>query len=357
MKKIIFVAVVLATTMGVFGTSQAFWGFSKKAKKVEVKTEQAENNSAALGGLAFTGESDTAKITITKAGEGFKSIVGGAKVISNVSGLITTEISFGSSKVNLTVKTNAETKVYKAYDGRGKLFTVAEIAVGDNISLDGVLDTTTTALTITAKKIKDFSAQSRDANYSGTIKSISLPDKSFVLDIPGDKDLTVFVDKGTTTIIHKLVKKYQEESLMPITFVDLVVNDVVKSATGVANTQTMQLIARKVVVTERDISQKKVKDLFATIATIDHGNSMVVETTAGMTYTVSFKAPYPKYYKWTISKKYSGVKKGKKTDGVTTEVGTAGELGLVIGDKVWIDGTAQRESTIQPTVIHKEFYK
>lgn len=349
MKKIIFVAVVLAMTMGISSSTQAFWGFSKKANKAEIKNEQAESNSAAVGALiAFTGESDIAKIAIMKTGGEFKSIAGGAVVKSNTAGVLETEITFGLSKVNLTLKTNAETKVYRAYDGKSDLFGVSNIVAGDNLSVEGVLDITTTALTITAKKIKNFSAQSKDVDYNGKITEIDAPKKTFNLDIVGDKDLTVFVNDGT--IIYRLVK----DSRGKIAFSDLLVDDVVKIAKGVVGAQGTQLIAREIVVTERSIG-KKIDNVFATVVSVDGSTSMTVKTTTNVVYTVSFVNSGTSYYKWTVSKKFSGKKNG--TDGVST-TSTLDGLAIKAEDKVWVTGTVEiTTNKVKPTSISKDFYR
>lgn len=354
-------------TMGISNTTQAFWGFAKKANKAEVKSEQTES-SMAIGAYAIKGESETAKLSINKEGTAFSLLAGGAKVLSNTAGtltarVLTAEVSFGSSKVNLTINTNADTKVYRAYDGKSVLFGAENIAVGDILSIEGVLNSTDSSLTVTARKIKDFSAQARDANFSGTIKSITATSDNagtFVLDVPNnEKDLTVIVDASTT--IHKFVKK----SLAPVLFSTLAVGDIVKSATGVVNTQTMQMIAKKIVVSERDILTKKIKDVFATVVYVDQGTSMNVKTTTNVVYNVSFKNTNTVYNKWTISKKYSGVKKGSKTDGVT-ELSTldglaiTGEtvIGKADGNKVWISGELDTKTgTVVPSLIEKEFYK
>ena len=158
MKKIIFTVALLVATVGVFGTSEAAWFFSKKVEKSAETNTSA--NSAAVGKTAFGGGKPRCQTYHNKKGEDLATIVGGAKVISNTAGVLTTEVIFGLSKVNLIVKTDTETKVFRAYDGKGSV--VAEISTDDIISLDGILDTTATSLTVTAKKIKDYSMQARE---------------------------------------------------------------------------------------------------------------------------------------------------------------------------------------------------
>lgn len=367
MKKLVFIAVVLAMTMGISSTTQAFWGFSKKANKAEVRKAKSVKNEntekITEESLSIKGESELSKLVINKEGVAFSLLAGGAKVLTNTAGTLTAEVSFGTSKVSLTIKTNADTKVYRAYDGKSALFGVAEIAVGDILSLEGILDISATSLTVTARKIKDYSAQARDANYSGVIKSITATSENsgtLVLDLTNDeRDLTVIVNASTT--IHRFIKKTQVESLAPVLFNTLAVGDIVKNATGVANTKTMQLIAKKIIVSERDIQTKKIKDVFATVVSVDQGNSMVVKTTSNVNYTVSLKNSSTVYNKWTISSKYSGVKKGSKTDGVT-EVSTLDGLVLTANettkDKVWVSGDLDtKTNTVVPSLIEKEFYR
>lgn len=354
MKKLVFTAVVLAVAFGVSSSADAFWGFSKKANKAEVENTQ----STTEGILAINGGSEAGKLLIKKEGTaGFSLLAGGAVVKSNTAGTLTTEISFGSSKVNLTIKTNADTKVFRHFGGKGALFGVADIAVNDILSVEGSLDTAGGSLTVIAKKVQDYSAQARDASYSGTIKTLGTitgTTGTFVLDLANnDRDLTVVVNASTT--IKKLMKKDQLESLVPIPVGDLRVGDIVKNARGVANTQTMTLLAKEIIISERDIAQRKIKDVFATVVSVDQGNSMVVKTTAGVVYTVSFKNSATSYYKWTISKRFSGKKVG--TDGVST-VSTLDGLSIKAEDKVWVDGTVDTKTNIvEPIAVHKEFYK
>ena len=191
----------MVATVGVFGTSEAAWFFSKKVEKSAETNTSA--NSAAVGKTAFGGESKEAKLTIMKKGEDLATIVGGAKVISNTAGVLTTEVIFGLSKVNLIVKTDTETKVFRAYDGKGSV--VAEISTDDIISLDGILDTTATSLTVTAKKIKDYSMQAAGANYSGVVSTLTITENtdgkvgSFKLPLANqsNKFVTVFVSATT----------------------------------------------------------------------------------------------------------------------------------------------------------------
>lgn len=264
----------------------------------------------------------------------------------------------------MTVKATSETKVFRRFDGRGQLFNFSSIEVGDIVAVDGVLDATVGTLTVNASKIQDFSAQARDANYSGTIKngSINVTAKTFTLDIPAN-DTDLIVVASTTTKIKKFLAKTKgteetervEKDVEEITFGDLRDGDVVKSAIGVANTATMKLLAREIVVTERDVSQKKIENVFATVVSVDQGNSMVVKTTAGVTYTVSFRSPSTSYKSWTVSKRYSGKKNG--TDGVSAPSTLSG-LKITDEDKVWIDGMADtRTNQVIPTVIWKEFYR
>ena len=374
MKKIIFAVALLVAITGVsVSKAEAIWFFNKKAE-IKSDTNTSANSAAVrktgLFGLfnkkaettndtntsnnsieAIKGESETAKLVIGKAGEGFDLLSGGSIVKSNTDGTLVVEMAFGSSVVSLTVKTDGNTKVFRHFDGRDEYFLVKDIAVGDTLSVEGTLVTTAGSLTVMAKRIKDFSVQGRDARYSGIIKTINTSAKSFALDINGDTDLTVFVVEGT--ILGKIVKSLAPE----IVFEELAVGDVVKLARGPVNTQTMTMIAKEVVISERDIVETKIKDVFATVVSVDAGNSMVVRTGTNINYTVNLKNTNTQYNKWTISKKYSGVKKGSKTDGVT-EVTTLGGLVIVAGDKVWVSGTVKTGGIeVDPTLIEKEFYK
>ena len=352
MKKIIFTVALLVATVGVFGTSEAAWFFSKKVEKSAETNTSA--NSAAVGKTAFGGESKEAKLTIMKKGEDLATIVGGAKVISNTAGVLTTEVIFGLSKVNLIVKTDTETKVFRAYDGKGSV--VAEISTDDIISLDGILDTTATSLTVTAKKIKDYSMQAAGANYSGVVSTLTITENtdgkvgSFKLPLANqsNKFVTVFVSATT-----KIASTSKDLKLS-----DMKDGDFVVGARGIVNNLKLELRASEIKFSSSgkttqsrliynqpakydpdqvDYSVNNAQDLSANTATV------FVKTTAGERLEVridesamvgTFIVENGKDKGYVATK---GVFKwmAKEKKSVSS---TLSDLGLVAGDAVWVSG-------------------
>ena len=357
MKKIIFAVAFLVVIAGVsVSEAQAVWFFKKKAEtKVETSTS---SNSAAIGKFAIKGESSEPKLTIMKKGEALAVIVGGAMVKTNTDGILTVDVKFGTTIVALTVKTTAETKVFRHYDGKGSI--VANISVGDLVSFNGTLDTTATSLTVTADKIKDYSMQGAGANYGGVVSNLTITSEtdgkvgSFKLPLANqtNKFITVFVS-ATTKIASTTAKDLKLS--------DMKNGDFVISARGIANTKNGELRASEIkfsttgkVTQERmiynqlakyDSSQTGCKVIQS--LSVDEKQAVkvaFVKTTAGECLMVRINESMMKDGKFTMKNKKKGdydadmgvfkwMAKEKKS--VPTPFN---ELGLVDGDTVWVTG-------------------
>jgi len=242
MKKIIFAVALLVVIVGVSASeAQAAWFFKKKAEtKVEVNTS---DKSAAAVRAAFKEESSEPKLTIMKRGEVLAVIVGGATVKTNTSGTLTADVNFGTTVVALTIKTTTEgTKVFRHYDGKGS--TVDDIAVGDNISLEGILDTTATSLTVTAGKIKDYSMQGAGANYGGVVSTLTFTNEAktegfFKLPLANQTNRFVTVFVSATTKIASTTAKDLKLS-------DMKNGDFVVGTKGIVNTAKSELKASEI---------------------------------------------------------------------------------------------------------------
>lgn len=350
MKKIIFAAALLAVIVGVSASdAQAAWFFKKKA---ETKTEViASDNSAAAGRAAFNDESKEPKLTIMKKGEVLAVIVGGATVKTNTAGRLTVETAFGATIVPLAVTTTAETKVFRAYDGKGS--AVADISVGDIISFEGILDTTVASLTVAAKKIKDYSLQIVGANYGGVVSALSITENtdgkvgSFKLPLANETNqfITVFVS-ATTTISSTTAKNLKLSDIRNGYFVI--------SARGIVNTQKSELRAREIKFSAEKDAQSRM--LYNELAKYDSDQrdyspdskdsnsvkTVFVKTSAGkrlevkidesaMTGTFTVKDKNGDYeaekgvFKWMV----------KSREPVRS---TLDDLDLIAGDKVWVSG-------------------
>lgn len=344
MKKLVFVAVVLAMTIGISSTTQAFWDFSKKAKKAEVKNEQAENNmSAANQSVAFKGESEKPKVVIEKetTGSGNKTIIGGAKINAiGTDGSLVASVTFGTSGpiFSLTINTNADTKVYRRYQGKDEKFVlsnISSIAVNDIVSVDGTLDTSVaTDFKIVANSIKDYSMQAKDTNYSGVIKtsSINVTDKTFKISLSGGGEMVVSVSNSTKITINGNSK----------TFDDLMDGMFVVGASGIVNTNTNKLESALInITTIKTIIGRKMNQQVAVVDSVNATTKTMIVDVAGMKYNVfmgqKMQGPDIKigdqllkrgFFKWMI---VNSIK-------TSVQVSTLNELELVRGSKIWVTG-------------------
>jgi len=370
MKKLIFAAAVLVAITGVsVSKTEAAWPFQKKA---ETKTERKinENSARAISALSvFEGESKDAKIIIMKKGEKLAVVAGGATVKTNTSGVLTVDVEFGVSAVALTVKTTANTKVFRHYDGKGS--TVAEISVGDIISFNGALDTTAASLTVTADKIKDYSMQRAGANYGGVVSELKIEEGSdgkvgsFKLPLvnQADKFITVFVNATT-----KITSTSSSLKLSDIKNGDFVV-----SATGIVNTQKNELRAVHIKFSTGKTTQTRLLDNQYAIVDSDQKSykadalelstgvkTVFVKTTAGerlevrideaaMTGTFNVKR---KGSTITVPK---GIYKRMIKEQTLVKT-TLADLNLTGGDIVWVSGpNFIKDGTVNAYRLEKKF--
>lgn len=348
MKKIVLAGVVLAVVFGVSNTTNAFWGFSKKANKAEVKSEQAENNMAAAAQYAFKGESKDVKLAINKEGSNMKAIAGGAKIktLPNTDGVLTAEVAFGTGSVfNFNIKTDTNTKVYRHYQGENQkesqvISSLSDIKVNDIVSVEGVLDLTVSdGFTITASKIKDYSMQGKDVNYTGTIDGDPIDASStFTLAVSGTGNVTVIASEATKIFIDGKQKA----------FVDLDRGMFVTSAKGIANTNVKTLAVREIRVDTRHSSKDGMMYQSAgNVVSVNADNKTLQVNIAGINYSVVIGVKmsgedvkdksgwtFPRgFYEWML---VGEVKKSVPTDWTTIAPK------LTAGTKVWLTGEVKR---------------
>ena len=136
------------------------------------------------------------------------ALVRGAKV-SGVSGnAISATTTFGSYSINWTVGTSSSTNIIKRYGGAT---VISNIQNGDFISFSGVLNTVASQATVDATSVRDWSLQTTNSTFSGTVSSINATANSFVLATPSKGNITVniisstqFTKDGTTVTISNL---------------------------------------------------------------------------------------------------------------------------------------------------------
>jgi hypothetical protein len=159
-----------------------------------------------------------------------KVLVRGARVTAISASGLTANVSWGSSTIAWTVNTNSSTELIRRF---GAMSSISEVQVGDYVSFQGPLDTTVAAPTVTAKALKDWSIQRKNASFGGTITSINSTNKSFVLATPERGNITVNTVASTTIT--------QGSTTVP--FTSLTVGKAVKEVKGLLNNLTMVLVA------------------------------------------------------------------------------------------------------------------
>ena len=133
-------------------------------------------------------------VHITNSG---KVIVNGAKVSSVSGSIINATTTWNSLALNWQVNTNAQTKLQK----KGGSAAISEIKVGDTVSFQGNLVSSSPAnIVVDAKMVKDFSLAATVKTktvVAGTIKSIS---GNTLVMTSGNVDYTVNIASDTSVL-------------------------------------------------------------------------------------------------------------------------------------------------------------
>lgn len=326
MKKLVFIAVVLVAIVGISSsTAQAFWGFSKKANKAEVKNENIVAASVFSGNNNEEGLEPALKVAKKNASSSEYGVaVGGAlvKTVTKIGDVVTgftAEVTLGSFKVDLIIKADEKTKVTRRYDGKGSL--LSDIAENHIISFFGdMVSTTLSSLTINAKRIQDFSIQKHDTDYSGEIVGTSTD--SVWIKFPGsanENDLKIMVSSSAKIKLDgKIINNLQG----------------VKTGMFVARTKgtvdtskkPMIMIAKELVIRSEATSKKTVQNEGAFVKEVKSSSSIIVETQGKKVYKL--RADNNTYFsKWML---VNGVKQLVSSD--------FSGLDLKSGDFIWFDG-------------------
>ena len=207
-------------------------------------------------------------------GDNGKVRVGGAKITAINGATISAVSTWGSLSFNWTVMTNGSTQFLRLYGGASGL---SEMAVGDFISFQGMLDTNASSPTVTATAVKDWSIQKTRATFNGTVQSANSADGSFVLTTENRGNITV---KTTSTT------KIAKGGIVGV-FADIMVNAKV-TASGLWNNLTNILEASEVKIKVPDTRTT----LEGTVKTTAAGAvpTTFVMTSGGVDYTVKVAA-------------------------------------------------------------------
>ncbi|MDO8482637.1 MAG: hypothetical protein Q7S86_02350, partial [bacterium] len=114
------------------------------------------------------------------------ALVRGAKVTAIAGNVISASTVWGSTSLLWTIQSDSATNVIRRSGGQSNL---SEISIGDFVSFQGKLVTTSGNLTVNAKILKNWSVQKKNVSFIG--KVLSLGANSFVLSADEHGQVTV----------------------------------------------------------------------------------------------------------------------------------------------------------------------
>lgn len=198
----------------------------------------------------------------------------GARV-EQVSGTtIFCKVYWGVSFIRVTVRTNDKTVFEKRF---GQKITVKELSVGDFISVTGDLFEGSNSLDVVAKKVKNWSLQTLEESFSGTISELSASPAGYVLNSKTRGKVTLIVASSTPVMKGSLT--------LGTDALGVGVN--VTSATGVFNNLNKTLTVQTIRIYQ-DMAKFKPRNFEGTIKSID-GNTLptnMIVTVGGVDYTL-----------------------------------------------------------------------
>lgn len=198
----------------------------------------------------------------------------GARV-EQVSGTtIFCKVYWGVSFIRVTVRTNDKTVFEKRF---GQKITVKELSVGDFISVTGDLFEGSNSLDVVAKKVKNWSLQTLEESFSGTISELSASPAGYVLNSKTRGKVTLIVASSTPVMKGSLT--------LGVDALGVGVN--VTSATGVFNNLNKTLTVQTIRIYQ-DMAKFKPRNFEGTIKSID-GNTLptnMIVTVGGVDYTL-----------------------------------------------------------------------
>ncbi|CAN5189111.1 hypothetical protein BH09PAT1_BH09PAT1_8360 [soil metagenome] len=200
--------------------------------------------------------------------------VRGAKVTSIAGNTINASTAWGSVNMAWAVNSLSTTHIVRKAGG---VSSIAEVSVGDFISFEGnLVSTSASPIIVNAASIKNWSVQKKThTNLTGMIKSIDATGMKFVLSRENNTDLTVMTSALTT------FKKGSEVAV----FNDITVGSKVK-VEGIYDSQLLQVTAEavKIYVPEvaRTITEGTIKSIAATSMVVTAGDKdYTVNLTSG----------------------------------------------------------------------------
>jgi hypothetical protein len=232
--------------------------------------------------------------------------VSGAEVVQLVGPTFFTKVYWGDAFLLITVRTDSTTQFTKAYGGP---IGLSDIAEGDFISFQGTLYTGASVLDVTATSVKDWSIQTQDDQFSGTVASMgSLTNPSasgFTLNlkrpilttVSGSADgqsgqsqelvSQIFVSCGTSTNITR-------GSLTQLPTNSIQAGNTITLATGIFNHSTNTLAAASVQIYQ-DMSLFIPHNFVGTLKTISGSGSLPAQMTLAIPTGTASTSPTANY--------------------------------------------------------------
>ena len=137
--------------------------------------------------LAFSGS------VVNITGDGVANI-SGAKVVQLAGSSFFTRLYWGDSFIRMLVKTNSNTKFFRA---TGEATSVSEISVGDMLDLSGVLESGSDAFTLVVDTVKNSSVQKKQSIFSGKVTVVDLTNNVFTMNTVKNGVINVKVTTNT----------------------------------------------------------------------------------------------------------------------------------------------------------------
>lgn len=207
--------------------------------------------------------------------------VQGARV-EQVSGTtIFCKVYWGVSFIRITVRTSDKTSFEKRF---GQTIGISEISVGDFISVTGDLFEGSNSLDVVAKKVKNWSLQTLQEDFSGTITTLSTSTPTALTYGLNSKT------RGKITLLVPMSTQVNKGNLL-LAADTLGVGTKVTSATGVYNNLNKTLEVKTIRVYQ-DMSIFKPRNFEGVIKSIE-GSTLptnMVVTVGGVDYTLPLAA-------------------------------------------------------------------
>ena len=224
---------------------------------------------------SFNVSSPKSEIYINKDGK--VSIVG-AKIVQFAGSTIYARVIWDNAFIRIMLKTNQNAVITRRY---GEIIKVANLSIGDYLSVEGNLESNSDSLSVIVATIKDLSDLTQQNNFSGTISSIDSSYSSFYMASKSSGNIKVVLNSSTPiTLGSRTVDVYH-----------LKVGDKITSVTGVYDYGTNTLKADKITV-YLDMSIFKARNYKGTLKLMSAKTlpAVFVVTIGSKDYTVKLSA-------------------------------------------------------------------